>query len=126
MQIGQLNPALSNPQYENPEEIRNGLHHDFVNNGKQYLHACHSQHLQTLLKSMSECAKGDPALTEEDPGASSCPFKGQVVATAKNTNANLLIYFNFANLSYLLRGPLLTWSPWRLPGGAQMNYATTS
>jgi hypothetical protein len=110
MQIGQLNrPAISNSLYENPEEIRNGLHHDFV--GKQYLHAWHAQHLQTLLKSMSECAKGDPALTEEDPAASSCPLKGQVVATAKNAHAILLIYFNFANLSYLLRGPLLTWNP---------------
>ena len=124
MQIGQLNPAISNSLYENPEEIRNGLHHDFV--GKQYLHAWHAQHLQTLLKSMSQCAKGDPALTEEDPAASSCPLKGQVVATAKNAHAILLIYFNFANLSYLLRGPLLTWNLCMAVAiGAQMNYATT-
>ena len=109
MQIGQPNPAISNSLYENPEEIRNGRHHDFV--GKQCFHAWHAQHLQTLLKSMSQGAKGDPALTEEDPAASSCPLKGQVVATAKNAHAILLIYFNFANLSYLLRGPLLTWNP---------------
>jgi hypothetical protein len=106
MQIGQPNPAISNSLYENPEEIRNGRHHDFV--GKQCFHAWHAQHLQTLLKSMSQGAKGDPALTEEDPAASSCPLKGQVAATAKNAHAILLIYFNFANLSYLLRGPLLT------------------
>ena len=33
--IGSPMPGVSNPQYENQEQIRDGLHKGFVNKGKQ-------------------------------------------------------------------------------------------
>jgi hypothetical protein len=38
MHIGQPTPAVSNPQYENPEAIRDGVQHGFVNQGKQCIY----------------------------------------------------------------------------------------
>jgi hypothetical protein len=34
MQIGDPTPAVSNPEYENPQAIQDGLQHGFVNQGK--------------------------------------------------------------------------------------------